>query len=70
MQAKWTLYEYQMKCALCTLQVEFDENNKDRREIYIYICILMERISCEKKKKKIKILTKSMDWNNDGKCVK
>lgn len=59
-----------MKCALCTLQVEFDENNKDRREIYIYICILMGRISCEKKKKKIKILTKSMDWNNDGKCVK
>lgn len=37
MQAKWTLYEYQMKCALCTLQVEFDENNKDRREIYIYM---------------------------------
>lgn len=30
----------------------------------------MGRISCEKKKKKIKILTKSMDWNNDGKCVK
>lgn len=39
MQAKWTLYEYQMKCALCTLQVEFDENNKDRRETYIYIYI-------------------------------
>lgn len=37
MQPKWTLYEYQMKRALCTLQVEFDENNKDGRETYIYI---------------------------------
>lgn len=45
-----------MKRALCTLQVEFDENNKDGRETYIYMHfngISQTRCICIGEKKKI-----------------